>query len=278
MIGSVIKNLFIVSLFFFLFTEILFCQTKALTCLDIKTGIFHIYPKNSPDHYVDRREGEFVIETKMNTVDTSLYKINWLNDCTYALQYLSGSEKMTDKMVKFLKKHKLVYEILTVTNNYYVYKGYIDKRSNLPISTDTVWFNEKDTAVNNTIYKQVSLREAMIKDTSNYALLYLYRPGKITNSLSDYLIYFNDNIMCLAKNNSGYIFKIFKEGKFELKSRLLKDESVIDIEVKKGETYYIKSMIHWGVKSRFYNFKLEMAEENKEVGQAEFQNVRLREL
>lgn len=131
---------------------------------------------------------------------------------------------------------------------------------------------------NNKIYKQVSLREARITDTSDYALLYIYRPGKITNSLSHYSIFFNDNIMCLAKNNSGYIFKIFKEGKFELKSRLLKDESVINIEVKKGKTYYVKSMIHWGIKSRFYNFKLAIAEENKEVGKVEFQDVRLQEL
>lgn len=275
MIKTLTKRTFIGLLSIFIFTHTSFCQNKALTCSDIKNGIFHIYPKNSPDHFVDIREGEFVRETKVNSGDTSLYKINWLNDCTYSLQYLSGTEKMTGEMLKFFKKHKLVYEIPSLTNDYYVYKGHIDKTSNLPISIDTVWFNEKATVVNNTIYKQVSLPEARIKDTSKYALLYIYRPGKITNSLSDYLVYLDDNAMCLAKNNSGYIFKIFKEGKFQLKSRLLKDESVIDLEVKQGKTYYIKSMIHWGVKSRLYNFKLEMAAVAKEVGQVEFQDVSL---
>lgn len=275
MVDPLTKRTFIGLLLFFILPLITFCQNKALTCSDIKTGIFHIYPKNSPDHYIDIREGEFVRETKMNTGDTSLYKINWINDCTYSLQYLSGTEKMTDEIAKFYKKHKLVYEIPSVTNEYYVYKGYIDKTSNIPISTDTIWFNEKTTVVDNTIYKQASLAEATIKDTSKYALLYIYRPGKITNSLSDYMIYLNDNVMCLAKNNSGYIFKIFKEGKIQLKSRLLKDESVVDLEVKHGEIYYIKSMVHWGIKSRLYNFKLEMASVNKEMGQVEFQHVRL---
>lgn len=252
----------------------MFGQSKKVTCADIKTGAFHLYPKNSADHFIDVREGEYVRETKMNTGDTSLYKINWLSDCTYSLQYISGSEKMPDETAKFFKKHKLVYEMFAVTNNYYVYKGYIDKVSNLPISTDTVWFKEKATVVNNTTYIQVTLAEAKIKDTSKYALLYIYRPGKITNSLADFFIYFNDNLMCVASNNSGYIFKLFKEGKYQVKSRLLKDESTIDIDVKNGQTYYIKSMIHWGFKSRGYNFKLEMAAVPKDVGRSAFLDVK----
>ncbi len=269
------KRILISLLFVFTLVQNSFSQVKAVTCADLKTGVFHIYPKNSADHFVDIREGEFVRETKINTGDTSLYQIKWLNDCTYSLQYISGTEKMTDETAKFFKKHKLVYEIPAVTNDYYVYKGYVDKASNLPILTDTAWFNEKATAVNNTIYKQATLAEARIKDTSKYSLLYIYRPGKLTNSLADYLIYCDDNAMCVVKNNSGYIFKIFKEERLQLKSRLLKDEAVIDIDVKHGNTYYVKSMIHWGLKSRFYNFKLEMASVSKEVGNLEFQDVKL---
>src|SRR3954447_22153095 len=102
--------------FLLLFSNIIYGQAQKVTCNDVKTGVFHIYPKNSADHYIDVREGEFVRETKANTSDSSLYKISWLNDCTYSLQYLSGSEKMTEEMSKFLKKHRMVYEMQNVTN------------------------------------------------------------------------------------------------------------------------------------------------------------------
>ena len=76
--------------------------------------------------------------------------------------------------------------------------------------------------------------------------------------MGNYIVYFNDAIMCAAKNNTGYLFKIFKEGQFVIKSKLLKDKVEVKLDIKFGKSYYVKSMIDWGITSRLYNFKLEM--------------------
>lgn len=249
------------------------CQPK-LSCADLKNGVFHSYPKNTSDHYLSKRDDEFQYETNIVTGDTTTWKINWLNDCTYSLKYISGNNKMTDEVSKLVKKHKFVYEISNLTPDYYIFKGYIDKTSNIAFQTDTMWLTEKAVIPNNEIFKQIPntslLKKEHFSDTSKYAVLYVYRPGKLTNSLSNYLIYFNDDIMCVGKNNTGYIFKIMKEGRFELKSKLYKDESSIKIDLKFGKVYYVKSMVHWGFFKGMKNFKLEMENVNAEVGKTEF--------
>ena len=255
-----------------------FSQNTSFTCKDLKNGIFHSYPKNSSQHYISTRDDEFQYETNINTGDTTLWQIKWQNDCSYTLKYISGSG--TDEAtIKFLKKHKLTYEIINITTEYYVFKGYVDKTSNLPIQVDTMWLTEKTNPANNEIYRQVAnnqaLKKAHFSDTSSYAVLYVYRPGNLKHSLSNYLVYFDDNILCVAKNNSGYIFKIMKEGQFNLKSKLNKDESSVKLNVKFGKTYYIKSMVHWGMFKGLKNYKLEIAVVNPAEGKIEFGEVNL---
>ena len=80
--------------------------------------------------------------------------------------------------------------------------------------------------------------------------------------------------MC-CKNKSGYIFKILKEGQFNLKSKLYKDESSVKVDVKFGKTYYIKSMVHCGMFKGLKNYKLEMAMINPAEGKTEFGEVNL---
>lgn len=256
------------------------CQNKSITCKDLKSGIFHSYPKNTADHYISIREEEYQYETNIKTGDTTLWQIKWLNDCSYTLKYVSGSSKnVNEETIKFLKKHKLAYEIVNITAEYYTFKGYVDKASNLPLLTDTMWLSEKMHVTNNEIYKYIpnpqTLKKDHFSDTSQYAVLYVYRPGKLTNSLSNYLIYFDENILCVAKNKSGYIFKILKEGQFNLKSRLYKDESAIKIDVKFGNSYYIKSMVNWGMFKGLKNYKLEMSLINPAEGKIEFAEVNL---
>jgi hypothetical protein len=85
-----------------------------------------------------------------------------------------------------------------------------------------------------------------------------------------------DGVLCIARNNSGYIFKVLKEGQFTLESRLYKDKSAIQQGIRFGHIYYIKSMIHWGISSRLYNFKLEMAGMDPKEGKPEFAEVSLK--
>lgn len=269
-----------ITCFSFLFTVVTsFSQNKKVTCPDLHDGIFYYYPKNSDKHYISRREGDLQYESTVQTGDTTLWQVKWAGDCEYSLKYLSGGKDFPKETIDLIKKHKLVYEIIKTTDRYYIFKGYIDKTSNPPIQTDTMWLNEKTVVANNELFRPVqnnaALKKAHFSDTSQYAVLYLYRPGKLTNSLANYLIYFDDIIMCVARNKSGYLFKIMKEGKFTLKSKLYKDAAAVELDVKFGNVYYVKSMIHWGVFKRLYNFKLEMALVKPEDGKIEFEEVNL---
>ncbi len=252
-------------------------QETQISCDNLKQGIFHMYPINSTDHHLILREGDIAREVNAITGDSSFWEIKWTKDCVYSMKYSGGGTKMDEKTEAFLKKHKLVYEVTEITNDYYTFKGYVDKVAGNSFQSDTVWFNEKVNVVNNDLFKRIlnpTGSKPSITDTSRYAILYVYRPGKITNSLGDFPVYFNDNIMCIAKNNTGYVFKVLKEGVFELKSRLYRDKSSINLSVKFGNVYYVKSMIHWGIHMG-NNFKLEMKNVSVPEGESEVANVKI---
>ncbi|HEX4850087.1 MAG TPA: hypothetical protein VFV08_04730, partial [Puia sp.] len=156
--------------------------------------------------------------------------------------------------------------------------GYVDQPSAKPFYVDTMWLSEKAIITEHGLFSSTSealLKRGHFSDTSKYAVIYVYRPGKFTNSLGNYNIYFDNKFMCVAKNKSGYIFKVYKEGNFEVKSALYKDESSINLHIQFGKRYFVKSMIHWGIYKRLYNFKLEMAQMKPEDAKPEFEMVNL---
>jgi len=256
----------------------LFAQKESPACINIHTGTFYIYPKNTTEKYVDTRDNEFVHETDITTGDTSLWKIKWLNDCTYSLSLVEVSGEKADAVRAIMKKHTLVYKIKSVTNEYYVFDGYLDKTTNLPIQTDTMWTTDKAVAANNELFKylpdSLQAKAQKISDTSKYALLYVYRPGKLALSLSDFLVYFDNNLMCVMHNNTGFVFKILKEGNFELKSRQYKAENTIPIHVKFGNEYYVKATMDWGVHKHLYNFKMDNQLISTAEGRADFGDLK----
>jgi len=257
-----------------------FSQDNPVTCADIKTGIFYFYPKNASNAFTERRDADYVYEKNTANGDSTAWRLTWKNDCEYVTEYAGGNAQLDDVQKKFLKQHKLVFHINTVTNEYYTFTGYVDKSSNQPITNDTIWFSPKVNLVNNKLFTKVNdpaiLKRDHFGDMSKYAVLYIYRPGKFTNSLGSHLVYFDENIMCLAKNKSGYIFKIFKEGVFDVTSRALKDASTVKLDVKFGNVYYVKSMVHWRVMAKhMYNFELENKVMTPEEGITEFAGVNL---
>ena len=257
-----------------------YCQSQSLNCENLKNGIFYSYPKNTDSKYLFERAGDYQKETDLKTGDTTLWKIRWKNDCTFSIEYVSGNNKANEEASTFLKKkkHKVVFEIKNITDDYYTYATYLDKTSNLPLELDTIWLHEKINPVRNLLFEAVTngrdLQKSHFSDTAKYALLYVYRPGKFTNSLAGFPLYFDNNVMCIMKNKSGYIFKILKEGTFEIGSKLMDNSSVTKLEVTFGKRYYVKSMIHWGLHAT-RNFNLEMKIMPNDSGEEEFDEVEL---
>ncbi len=262
---------------FFFFYPALHAQ-KSLTCADIHQGIFYNYPQNSDSRYVDIREGDYAHETDVTTGDTSLWKIKWNDDCTYTLSLVDMNGKNEEQTRKLMKKHKLVFTINKLTDDYYTYSGYLDKPNSVLLSADTMWLHEKVNITDNHLIEIIHGTEENkafhISDTAKYALLYIYRPGKVTLSMANYLLYFNNNLIGVAKNNSGLLFKVLKEGIFQLKSRLNKDESTLPLTIQFGKAYYIKTSLQWGMYKHLSNYKLQNEAVTAEQGQAEFQSIR----
>jgi hypothetical protein len=257
-----------------------YCQSQSLSCKDLKNGIFFSYPKNTDSKYLYERTGDYQKETDLKKGDTTIWKVKWKNDCTYSIEYVSGNNKKNEEAFELLKKkkHKILFEIESITDDYYTYASYLDKTSNLPLELDTLWLHEKISPVSNMLFEVVTkerdLHKPHFSDTAKYALLYVYRPGKITNSLSVFPLYFDNNIMCIMKNKSGYIFKILKEGTFDIGSKLMDNSSLTKLNIEFGKRYYVKSIIDWGLHAT-RNFNLEMKVMPDETGAEEFDKVEL---
>ena len=250
-------------------------QTK-VDCSALQLGVFYNYPKNSAEKYVIYREKYIAREYDLVKGDSAIWRIDWKNNCTYSLKYISGNDKKTPEVAEFLTKHIFVYTIESVTSDYYVFNGYVDKVKGDILLSDTMWFKEKQHYVSNKqfepIINKLSLKKARFSDTSRYAVVYLYRPGKLTNSLGNYVVSFDDLPMALMKNNSGYMFKLFQSGDHVFKSVLNKDESKVQLKVEMGKSYYVKAGINWGFHN-FKNFKLEMKVMEPVDGKSEFEEV-----
>lgn len=264
----------------FLFSAPAFAQKEKLHCNEIHNGIFYFYPQNTKDQLLEVREDGYLTEKVLATGDTALWKVKWDSECVYRLTYVSGSLPLNKQVSKIVKKHDFVYKINSITDQYYTFTGYLDNTANLPIQNDTMWMNEKISIPDNALFENVPSESyeqaAKISDTSQYALLHIFRPGKITNSLGNFIVYFGNNIMNVAQNNRGYVFKVFKEGTFEMQSRLLKDVAGTTLNIEFGKKYYVKSIINWTISKRLYNFKLDMKELGIDEGMKEFDKVKYR--
>lgn len=254
-----------------------FAQSTINNCSNLKSGVFHFYPKNTNEHIIIYIEGDKQIEINPRTNDTTFSEVVWSNNCSFTQKFISSTSEIDKKTTKFLKKHILAYKVEEHTDEYYTVKGYIDKLSGTLIQSDTIWLVEKIREPVLPFIEQITTTEEQrlhIKDTSSYALLYIYRPGKLTNSLSNYPVYINDNPICVMKNKSGFIFKIYREGEYVFTSSLLNNKSAVTLNIEFGKKYYLKSMIHWGMYRGLANYKLEMAVVPNTPGAEEFSDGR----
>lgn len=249
------------------------------SCAALKEGVFYFYPKNSNSKYALYRNKDEQKEVNLENGDSTIWSIKWINDCTYILKFKSTSNKKISAEEKELNsKHKFVYSITKTGKGFYIFRGTIDKVNNQVILEDTMWMNEKTQPQNSELFKLIKSERDIhrLRETSHYAILYIYRPHKLANGLGSYLIYFDNVPMCVMENNSGFVFKILKEGTFPITSRLLNDEAAAKVEFKFGNTYYVKAGIRWTITKKLNNFKLEMEQMSNEKGEAEFERIKNR--
>jgi len=239
-------------------------------CTSLKSGTFYSYPKNTLEQWKSERTGEYQKETNLVTGDTSLWKVSWQKGCNYTLKYVSGGKDLKKEELAFVKQHVLVFTVNSETEDYYVFSEYVDKVSKTPFLADTMWKREKARVTDNRLFSEIKpqdLRKLRFKDTSQYALVYVYRPGKLVCSIISYILYCNDIPMSAMKSKSAYVFKVYKEGpvKFwaENKNGI---KSYIDLSIQFGKKYYLNCDINWSADRCIPD----LSEDSKEKGETRF--------
>jgi|GEM_PF-5201360 hypothetical protein len=234
-------------------------------CADWKNGVFHVYLKHEGGaHYVIYRDGDKETEINLNKGDSTVWKVQWLDDCTYSVHYLSGNTPITRHTSEYLQRHNLVYKIKKATPNYYTYSEFWDNARGLSLESDTVWLSEKASSAYNPHVRSAG------GDTTGCAVLYLYRQKKIALSLSVMPLYLNNVSLCNMKNNGHFIFLLPKAGTYTLSAKLLGAEQSLPIQVEPGKKYFIQCTMNWGVYSGLRNYKLVLQQVPADQGNTEF--------
>jgi hypothetical protein len=256
MMTNLCKKLISVSILCFsIFPLLSFSQTKTLTCGDIKNGIFIFYSSVDGSLSTYTRNGEVQKEVNPRTHQTVLWDVEWLSDCSYSLKYNSGYDDLPKKQMDILNKHKVVVEILSVTDNYYVYKSSMDKATNPTLLTDTLWIKQrrdaKNKTVNNTSIDSITALKKVAYDSaiSKSAVIYIYRPGKFFDNARNYDLYMDDARLCEMGNKSSYIVRVFKEGKANFHANVQGHEASVTTDIQYGKKYYLRCEIKWGLTS-----------------------------
>ena len=122
------KRVIFLMLNFLIIAASAFSQT--LTCSDIKNGVFISFSKTDGSKTIYTRSGDVQKEFNASTRENVLWDLEWINDCSYYLKYNSGLEDKPKQESEMLKKHKFLIQITSVTQDYYIFQGFLDKESN----------------------------------------------------------------------------------------------------------------------------------------------------
>lgn len=245
-------------------------QTGQPSCQNLKEGTFYSYPINSNDNWKSVRNGAIQEEINLTTGDTIQFKVTWSGDCTYSLKYASGGKKLDKQALAVFKQYAIVSVVNQTAPGYYVTTSYLDATSNYPISVDTLWHAEQKASSDRILFTALNAtgqRKAKLKDTSSFALLYVYRPSKFVCSAVSFPLYGNDLLMCgFPEKGGAFVFKVQKQGKLRLQGQHRKQKDYLDLDVRFGQKYYVRVDTKWSL-SRCIPF---LTEKEKEKGEEEF--------
>lgn len=218
-------------------------------CPDVKNGTFYSYPSNSKERWKSERSGSTQKEINLNTGDTIFFSVSWANACQYTLKYASGGEKLDKDMLALIKQHPLVSSITASTPDYYVTADYFDATTNYPYAFDTLWHKEQNVTPDRVFLTALSpaeIRKIKIRDTTQYAVLYVYRSSKFVCSKIPFPIYGNNVLMCgLSGNGNAFAFKVTKQGPIRIQGQHNQKKDYLDVDVRFGQKYFVKVDSKW---------------------------------
>lgn len=253
----------------------LLSPAQALTCGDLKNGIFIFFSPTDGSHHTYTRNGEMQKEFNPTTHETVLWDLEWVSDCAYLLTYNSGMEDRPKQTQELLKKHKFFCQISSISDDYYIVQVGLDKASNPVVEKDTLWIKQRSDAkrkvtTNPRIDSLLAIRKAAFDSVlAKSAYLYVFRPGKFVESLVSYTLNLNDQPICEMANKAAYIVRLTKEGPMTFVAKCGKQETPITFDIKPGDKYYLRCELPWGI-----NPKPKLTEVKKEEAESYFDHVK----
>ena len=107
-------------------------------CQNVRNGKYYFQPRNSSKKFLVIRTDSIQKEVEVNSHDTSYWKINWITDCSFTLEFGNSTKNLTIQEKSFYASRKVVVKIVTVTKDYYSFKVDFDSISSRSLS-DTLW-------------------------------------------------------------------------------------------------------------------------------------------
>jgi hypothetical protein len=229
----------------FFFIAFIFITLNSLSqdCNSVIESKYFSYPANSDDSSITIRSKDRLVEKDLKTGDSTIWKIKWTSKCSYTATYVSGNRKLTYDEREYLEKQKFAFEVELVTADYFIVSSYFNKVEGKPFARDTAFFTRKNYSINKILFEPVKnpavLKKQKFSDTSQYAVVCIYRKGKLPCLLINGEIFFGGSLMALLPNKSAAIFKVKKEGRFEIESIGKGNSLKKDIDIQFGKKYYI---------------------------------------
>jgi hypothetical protein len=247
-----------------------FAQNDQPPCVNVKDGTFYSYAVNSNDNWKSVRNGDVQEEINLITGDTIHFQVKWANNCEYSLKYKSGGKNLGRDVLALFKQYAYVSVIKEVAPEYYVTTSYLDATTNYPVAVDTMWHSERKVSSDRIVFTALNAaaqRKAKLKDTSSFALLYVYRPSKFVCGGVSFPMYGNDILMCgFPEKGGGFVFKVHKQGPLRLQGQHRQKKDYLDLDIRFGQKYYVRVDTKWSM-ARCIPF---LTEKDKEKGEAEF--------
>jgi hypothetical protein len=111
-------------------------------CDQYRNGTFyyHFKIKEKISHYIMTRNDSMQIETNSESGNIAKYKIRWMDNCSYELKFIEGTEILPEKLLNLKKTMLIQTSILSGTKEYYLFKS----KTNLNdlVLTDTIWLKK----------------------------------------------------------------------------------------------------------------------------------------
>ncbi len=264
----------IASFFSLLFTPLL-SPAQAPGCSDLKNGVFVFFSHADGASRIYTRNGGTQKEFDPATRETGIWDVEWVSDCAYYLKYSSGLEDRPKQTQELLKKHKILIQIVKVTDDYYTFQSAIDKAPGPVVLQDTLWIKKRSDGKgkvthNPRIDSLLTFRKAAFDSlVSKSAFLYVFRPGKFAESAVSYSLCLNDVPICEMANKASYIVRLSKEGQTTFVAKVGKQETSITFDIKPGNKYFLRCELPWSLAA-----KPRLTKVSKEEAQSYFENIK----